>query len=52
MYGALQGLNKTETAEKFGEDQVKVLLLNISFQCALQMLSYKVPSKSVEILYF
>jgi 2,3-bisphosphoglycerate-dependent phosphoglycerate mutase len=24
MYGALQGLNKTETAEKFGEDQVKI----------------------------
>ena len=23
-YGALQGLNKTETAQKFGEDQVKV----------------------------
>jgi 2,3-bisphosphoglycerate-dependent phosphoglycerate mutase len=23
-YGALQGLNKAETAEKFGEDQVKV----------------------------
>ena len=24
MYGELQGLNKTETAEKFGEDQVKL----------------------------
>ena len=23
-YGALQGLNKSETAEKFGEDQVKI----------------------------
>ncbi len=23
-YGALQGLNKTETAEKYGEDQVKI----------------------------
>jgi len=24
MYGELQGLNKTETAEKYGEDQVKI----------------------------
>ena len=24
MYGALQGKNKTETAEKYGEEQVKV----------------------------
>ena len=23
-YGALQGLNKSETAEKYGEDQVKI----------------------------
>ena len=23
-YGALQGLNKSETAQKFGEDQVKI----------------------------
>jgi bisphosphoglycerate-dependent phosphoglycerate mutase len=26
MYGDLQGRNKTETAEKYGEDQVKVSL--------------------------
>ena len=31
MYGALQGLNKSETAAKFGEDQVKVRLINIDF---------------------
>jgi bisphosphoglycerate-dependent phosphoglycerate mutase len=24
MYGGLQGLNKSETAAKYGEDQVKV----------------------------
>ena len=24
MYGALTGLNKKETAEKYGEDQVKI----------------------------
>jgi len=27
MYGALQGLNKSETAAKHGEDQVKVRLM-------------------------
>ena len=26
MYGALQGKNKSETAAKYGEDQVKVSL--------------------------
>lgn len=31
-YGALQGLNKAETAAKYGEAQVKVLFIrNISF---------------------
>jgi 2,3-bisphosphoglycerate-dependent phosphoglycerate mutase len=27
MYGGLQGLNKSETAAKHGEDQVKVNIL-------------------------
>ena len=27
MYGALQGKNKSETAAKYGEDQVKVCVL-------------------------
>ena len=29
-YGALQGLNKSETAEKYGEEQVKILRLPLS----------------------
>ncbi len=30
MYGALQGLNKSETAAKHGEDQVKVRCLLVA----------------------
>ena len=33
MYGALQGLNKSETAAKHGEEQVKVCKLQFVFMC-------------------
>ena len=45
-YGALQGLNKAETAQKFGEDQVKIWRRSYSTQPpALEKTDERYPGK-------
>jgi 2,3-bisphosphoglycerate-dependent phosphoglycerate mutase len=49
MYGALQGKNKSETAAKYGEDQVKVSFFCFSFYLNKIIFSMKVWRRAYDI---